>query len=66
MTAVFSSADATPLEIKEDSEDVKKLGTFDKLIGKLSYYISKHAPLIVIGILVIIVAALYFTGSLAI
>ncbi|MCX8202647.1 MAG: hypothetical protein N3G74_02485 [Candidatus Micrarchaeota archaeon] len=60
--SVLSSADATPAEI---SEEGKKLGALDKFIGKLSYFVGKYAPYIIVVILLLILLALYLTGYIA-
>jgi len=57
LQSVFSQSDATPAE-----KEVKKLTWIDKLIGKLSYYISNYAPVIIVGVLILIVLVLYLIG----
>jgi hypothetical protein len=63
LKAVFSSSDATPLE---EAEEPKKLGAIDKIIGKIFYYISHYAPVILVGLLLLIVLILYITGFIQI
>ncbi|MEM3770722.1 MAG: hypothetical protein QXW80_00120 [Candidatus Micrarchaeia archaeon] len=60
--SVLSSADATPV----GSEEGRKLGTIDKFIGKLTFFIGKYAPFIIIGILIIALAVLYIGGYISI
>lgn len=60
--SVLSSVDATPVE----SEEGVKLSTMDKFLGKLSFFIGKYAPFIIIAILIIVLAALYISGYISI
>lgn len=59
--SILSSVDATP---SESSGEQKKLGTIDKFVGKASYFITKHAALLLISILALTLILLYLTGQL--
>ncbi|MEM4589723.1 MAG: hypothetical protein QXK21_00450 [Candidatus Micrarchaeia archaeon] len=60
--SVLSSADATPV----GSEEGRKLSAIDKFIGKLTFFIGKYAPFIIIAILIIVLAILYLGGYISI
>ncbi|MEM3543938.1 MAG: hypothetical protein QXF07_02860 [Candidatus Micrarchaeia archaeon] len=60
--SVLSSADATPV----GSEEGRKLGAIDKFLGKLTFFIGKYAPFIIIVILIIVLAVLYLGGYISI
>ena len=60
---VLSSSDATPAE---KVDEPKKLGTIDKIIAKISYFLSHYAPVVLVFILLLILLILYLTGYIQI
>jgi hypothetical protein len=54
---VLSQTDATPAE-----QEVKELTEIDKLLGKISYYLTHYAPVVIVGVLILTVIILYLAG----
>lgn len=57
LQTVLSQTDATPAE-----QEVKELTEIDKLLGKISYYLTHYAPVVIVGILILVVIILYLAG----
>ncbi len=57
LKSVFSPFDATPSE-----EEERPMGPLDKMFAKLVFYLTNNAPVVLVGVLILIAIILYFTG----